>query len=326
MQRYNWIDVMKGIGIIVVVIGHIFGGYLKDFIFLFHMPLFFFISGYLYKNKINQKQYFKDKFISLGIPYISFLFLIYPASNWDNYSKINSIEFLIFIIKPIIGGRFLINYTGVFWFITCFFVLQILMNYFIIKFNQVTLFFVITFLLLLSYLNSMIFPNFWLPGNINVALAAAPFFYVGYLIKINKVKFNKLIILILSIIVIVSLFHLSNTYDMKMAIYGVPIITFLSSLILIFQIKILSKMIIKLGYISVPFIDLGKASMIIMYLHLPLQFFCFYFISENQILRFCFALFGSYLFYRVFTKYRFTRAVLLGDRMEINSYIKLIKR
>ena len=51
MERSNWIDVYKGIGIILVVAGHIFDGPIKDLIFLFHMPLFsLFLDIY-----INQK-------------------------------------------------------------------------------------------------------------------------------------------------------------------------------------------------------------------------------------------------------------------------------
>lgn len=41
MSKMQWIDIVKGIGILFVVAGHIFNGYSRDFIFLFHMPLFF---------------------------------------------------------------------------------------------------------------------------------------------------------------------------------------------------------------------------------------------------------------------------------------------
>lgn len=42
----NWIDIAKGIGIILVVIGHTIGSQrVNDIIYTFHMPLFF-ILGY----------------------------------------------------------------------------------------------------------------------------------------------------------------------------------------------------------------------------------------------------------------------------------------
>ena len=51
-KRINWIDQAKGIGILLVVIGHMnIPQDLSKIIFSFHMPLFFFISGYLYNEK-----------------------------------------------------------------------------------------------------------------------------------------------------------------------------------------------------------------------------------------------------------------------------------
>ncbi len=46
-KRIEWIDVLKGIGIILVILGHTHVLF-RTYIFSFHMPLFFFISGYLF--------------------------------------------------------------------------------------------------------------------------------------------------------------------------------------------------------------------------------------------------------------------------------------
>ena len=48
MKRLADIDIAKGIGIILVVLGHLLsesGGVLHDWIYSFHMPLFFVLSG-----------------------------------------------------------------------------------------------------------------------------------------------------------------------------------------------------------------------------------------------------------------------------------------
>ena len=62
-NRVAWIDSLKGFAIICVVVGHVLLGYIKantfvevndyltiakDFLYSFHMPLFFFISGYVF--------------------------------------------------------------------------------------------------------------------------------------------------------------------------------------------------------------------------------------------------------------------------------------
>lgn len=59
-KRIREIDILKGILILFVVIGHypFINQSIKQIIFWFHMPLFFIISGYFYKNKgiINNEQ------------------------------------------------------------------------------------------------------------------------------------------------------------------------------------------------------------------------------------------------------------------------------
>ena len=51
--RIDWIDSAKGIGIILMLLGHVSAmpKYFIILIFSFHMPLFFFLSGYLYKSQ-----------------------------------------------------------------------------------------------------------------------------------------------------------------------------------------------------------------------------------------------------------------------------------
>lgn len=77
-KRLLFIDFLKGIAILCVVIGHIAAfnpkcNILIDFIYSFHMPLFFFISGYLYQKSsvIDIKFNVLKKISSLLVPYIA---------------------------------------------------------------------------------------------------------------------------------------------------------------------------------------------------------------------------------------------------------------
>ena len=72
-QRDECIDWCRAIGIILVVIGH--SGCperLDRFIYLFHMALFFFLSGYCYRdrNDAHPIKYLKSKLKSLYLPFI----------------------------------------------------------------------------------------------------------------------------------------------------------------------------------------------------------------------------------------------------------------
>ena len=44
-ERVHWIDIAKGLGIIAVVIGHIYNNQvIFKWLYSFHMPLFFFVA------------------------------------------------------------------------------------------------------------------------------------------------------------------------------------------------------------------------------------------------------------------------------------------
>lgn len=52
-ERKNWLDIARGIAICLVILGHssLASGVIYKIIFSFHMPLFFFISGYVFRKK-----------------------------------------------------------------------------------------------------------------------------------------------------------------------------------------------------------------------------------------------------------------------------------
>lgn len=78
-KRIEWIDFAKGIGIIMVVLGHCFDG--KHFhvavIYSTHMPLFFFLAGLCFKpEKYTLKELAQKRAKQLLIPLISFTVII----------------------------------------------------------------------------------------------------------------------------------------------------------------------------------------------------------------------------------------------------------
>ncbi len=70
-NKIVWIDNLKGLAIIAVVIGHM-ASPLSGFIYAWHIPLFFFVSGLLLKSEASLKQSTKKDFFRLIIPFIVF--------------------------------------------------------------------------------------------------------------------------------------------------------------------------------------------------------------------------------------------------------------
>ena len=77
-KRLTYLDMVKGFGILLVILGHTYpdSNSIKIWIYSFHMPLFFIISGILLNHTNTEDKDIKSiiisKFKSLIIPYIFF--------------------------------------------------------------------------------------------------------------------------------------------------------------------------------------------------------------------------------------------------------------
>lgn len=75
-KRLTYIDIMKGIGIVSVILGHYStNSLIVRVIFSFHMPLFIFINGYFYKKDVVKTRILKSSKAYLR-PYLFTLFLL----------------------------------------------------------------------------------------------------------------------------------------------------------------------------------------------------------------------------------------------------------
>ena len=74
-QRLDWLDMAKGIGMILVVYGHSYGPS-NYYVYLFHMPLFFILSGFLFNSEHNFRTYLYKKFTGLYIPFAGWNFIV----------------------------------------------------------------------------------------------------------------------------------------------------------------------------------------------------------------------------------------------------------
>ena len=71
--RIETFDILKGIGILFVIVGHTFMKEIGPFIQSFHMPLFFIVAGYFYK-KMPLKNLLIKNFYRLVVPYLFIVF------------------------------------------------------------------------------------------------------------------------------------------------------------------------------------------------------------------------------------------------------------
>lgn len=168
-------DVLKGIGILLMITAHTLGWkhFLYPYIYTFHIPLFFLVSGYLYKPRTIQEQIKKD-LRRLLIPYITItiaeiiLVFIYE---------------IIFHHKILIAFYLFSNSISPIWFLLALFISKTLFNLVLANTKHFIIFPLI--ISSISYWVTSIY-CFRLPFCISSATGALIFIAVGYYAKINN--------------------------------------------------------------------------------------------------------------------------------------------
>ena len=81
-KRLDYIDIFKGICILLVVLGYCVSGIPHFYIYAFHVPLFFMISGYLFNpdSNCNFFGFLKKRTTSLVVPLILWTFIAVPLT------------------------------------------------------------------------------------------------------------------------------------------------------------------------------------------------------------------------------------------------------
>lgn len=110
-ERTTLYDVAKGICIISVVLGHL--GIATRFVYFYHLPIFFFISGlFLNAEKYSFKAFLLKKIESLYIPYVIFSLLFAIIFDFQNMKNVKYVlRIFLFDSKA--------PFTDTFWFIPC---------------------------------------------------------------------------------------------------------------------------------------------------------------------------------------------------------------
>ena len=202
----EWIDDLKAIAIMFVVWGHFASGNILvcRFIYSFHVPLFFFISGDLYKQEQKPYTLILNNFRRLIVPYL-------VLGGGFGLFKI-----LILIIRRVniacICDVFYQYITGdIAWFLTGLFFCRIVLNYIPKK---------MVLLILFLYAMSMPFMNTtstlqsyfqWIPRT----LLCLPFYLIGYLLKDIKIPSRNIYIGSICFLVLIILVYTNKCSPLR---------------------------------------------------------------------------------------------------------------
>ena len=190
-SRLEWIDWMKAIGIYLIVLGH-FYSVGEKLIYVFHVPLFFMISGFLNKKETEGQVFWKKIWYNLAVP-----MLIMATLN-----------LIIHSILKLLNGSF--EPIDLYWFVrnvmfgmvagfdTLWFVYTLILLKIVFQFcSSKKLFYALTVVMLaLAYAyNHLDFSGlpFFLnqPNAVVDVFTAFPFFALGILARDYKIVLNE---------------------------------------------------------------------------------------------------------------------------------------
>lgn len=276
-RRELWIDAAKGLSIIFVVMGHSGDGLATHYLFWFHVPLFFLLSGMVFKPT-DPKLYLSwawKRTRGLMIPYFAYgllITMILLIFTFDLKSFAGN------IVRLLYGGLSLTGPFGVLWFITCLLFTQLIFG-FIVRFRMRMQLLLIASCYLLAHLISLTsLSRFNLPWNIDVALLAITYYALGYYGKrlipllIGRIAALPLLITLCAGILFMDYTGvLSYSLNMKYKEYDALLLDLVIPMLFSLMICAISFWLSKrlplkgLGY-------LGRNTIAIMYLHLPVNY------------------------------------------------------
>lgn len=185
-MRIAYFDIAKFIAMMMVILGHFGVPDINRFVYTFHIPLFFLLSGYFFKPYSSTIDLVKVKFRQLIIPYLlvgGVVIFIYILKNL--LAGISFSDILLGVWNYFIGflyGSGYINHVfgykitdiGPVWFCLALFfgfiILNMLLQY---KYQKTTL----CIIFCIGYFST----NYiWFPFSIQSAMTAVLFIYIGY--------------------------------------------------------------------------------------------------------------------------------------------------
>jgi len=183
--RIETFDLLKGLGILLMIVGHSTGKMsgLRDFIFSFHMPLFFLISGYFFTS-VKWKTLLSKNAQRLLVPYLFtglligayLVFEVWQAGGNPGFVALKRLKAIALGSgAPRVLG---INAPiGAIWFLVALFWSTIFLN--LALRTKYPLF----LCLLFSGIGFALHGEIFLPLSFQPGLTGALFLYVGYWVK-----------------------------------------------------------------------------------------------------------------------------------------------
>lgn len=122
-QRVLWIDALRFLGIIAIYVGHLgeCTGRLYAFVWTYHVPLMFFVSGLVFRPDGSFLEYLGLSFKRIMIPYYFFMLLNLSFSILTNPISVKGAA--VMLVKGLLAVKG-IDFAQPLWFLPALFLIQ----------------------------------------------------------------------------------------------------------------------------------------------------------------------------------------------------------
>jgi fucose 4-O-acetylase-like acetyltransferase len=267
--RLDWVDVARGLGILAVVVGHVWTrGPIRDAMYSFHMPLFFLLSGLLSRPH-PVGLFTRRQLVGQMRPYAAWLALLILIDQMVERARGHVPIFHQWpqdVLPVLLGGYWLRGPFTIFWFVPCLMVARILFNAILARWPDPLdrrWAMVIPPVLLLAHALG------WSTQASPLGLLSVPmaFFLLWVGAVWPRLRWRNGLIAPLALLALAGLCGIVPTLNMKAADYGWPLLSIgaaVATSVLLFRLSAL------VARWAGPVAALGRASLVIMYAHVAL--------------------------------------------------------
>lgn len=172
-----------------IIVGHLGVAWVKPFVFSFHVPIFYLISGYFLKENQTVKEFAKQKARQLLLPYVITCICIIlwgaGASILHTDSWQNAMDAVRTWLAASLYGSgtiertepFYMGQIGAIWFLPALFFGLLIVKFFV-QYRHGYIGILVT-----AYVGYKTTDMIWLPLSIQAGMVAAFFIYIGYLAR-----------------------------------------------------------------------------------------------------------------------------------------------
>ena len=344
-KRIEYLDIAKGIGILLVVLGHndfeVISLFVQRSIYSFHMPLFFFLSGYFLNTAVPFFDFFKKRFNSLLKPYLFTIFLIYFTSV--SFEKMGFNTAIQRTVKSLYGSGYYLDWVQL-WFLPQLFVVSLYAFVFITLFSKLRNRWITwgillaTLALALPFLHAFYpFPLsvlgkeyvlYGLPFSLDLVLLTGFFFILGHearQVTTEKTFDNGLILLLTGGLLLLLNILFPYEIDFNIRLYESFLVNTAEAILGILFVLALSRQIerrtTRLASVLKYF---GGISLIILLFHVPIQAFWAQKVENvtgnfplGIVIGFIMGVIGPILIYEIFIRFNPVASFWFGRKADV---------